>query len=146
MEKRKGSHTAHWGHLHHDADIGVKGWGASLAEAFEQTALALTAVVCDPQRVRCTETLDVHCESPELDLLLVAWLNNLIFESATRKMLFGCFRVTITDGVLDARVRGEAIDPDRHRPATEPKGATLTGLRVERGPGGSWSAECVIDV
>ena len=33
-----------WEHFEHDADIGVRGIGASKADAFEQAALALTAV------------------------------------------------------------------------------------------------------
>ena len=34
-----------WEHFPHDADVGVRGWGATAAEAFEQAAQALTAVV-----------------------------------------------------------------------------------------------------
>ncbi|MEA3410630.1 MAG: archease [Pseudomonadota bacterium] len=146
METRTGSGPAHWEHLHHDADIGLRGCGASLAEAFEQAALALTAVVCHPQRVLCVDRVDIHCESPDPETLFVKWLNALIYESATRKVLFGRFRVTITEGTLDARAWGEPIDRDRHQPAAEPKGATYTGLRVEHAAGGCWTAECVIDV
>ena len=36
---------AGWEHFPHDADVGVRGFGATAAEAFEQAALALTAVV-----------------------------------------------------------------------------------------------------
>src|SRR5512139_3851745 len=41
-----------WEHFEHGADIGVRGFGASVAEAFEQAALALTAVIADPAGVR----------------------------------------------------------------------------------------------
>jgi len=34
-----------WEHFPHEADIGVRGFGATPAEAFEQAALALTAAV-----------------------------------------------------------------------------------------------------
>ena len=34
-----------WEHFPHDADVGVRGFGVTAAEAFEQAALALTAVV-----------------------------------------------------------------------------------------------------
>ena len=40
-----------WEHFPHDADIGVRGIGASKEEAFEQAALALTAVLTDPRTV-----------------------------------------------------------------------------------------------
>lgn len=39
--------TARWEHFPHQADIGVRGMGATLAQAFEQAALALTAVIVD---------------------------------------------------------------------------------------------------
>ena len=36
---------AGWAHVPHDADVGVEGWGATVAEAFEQAAHALTAII-----------------------------------------------------------------------------------------------------
>lgn len=41
---------------------------------------------------------------------------------------------------------GEPVDPLRHRPTVEVKGATYTGLKVARGEDGLWRAECVVDV
>ena len=32
-----------WEHFEHDADVGVRGWGNTRAEAFEQAAVAMTA-------------------------------------------------------------------------------------------------------
>jgi SHS2 domain-containing protein len=38
------------------------------------------------------------------------------------------------------------VDPVRHEPAVEIKGATYTALRVERRLDGHWVAQCVVDV
>ena len=65
---------------------------------------------------------------------------------ATRRMLFSGFDVVIDQLRLTARVWGEPIDIDRHQPAVEIKGATLTGLRVCRDDTGAFVAECVVDV
>ena len=46
---------------------------------------------------------------------------------------------------LEASALGEPIDAERHAPATEAKGATLTALRVAPDAGG-WMAQCVVDV
>jgi tRNA nucleotidyltransferase (CCA-adding enzyme) len=78
--------------------------------------------------------------------LLVDWLNALIYEMATRHMLFARFDVAITDNRLEARAWGERIDRLRHRPAVEVKGATLTALSVVRASDGNWVAQCVVDV
>ena len=44
-------HAMPWQTFPHDADIGVRGSGASLAEAFAGAATALTAAICDPATV-----------------------------------------------------------------------------------------------
>ena len=135
-----------WSHFHHAADIGVRGCGATLEVAFEQTALAMTAVVTDPATVKAETAVAIHCEAPDVELLLVDWLNALVFESATRSMLFSQFSVALQDLRLDARAWGESIDRERHQPAAEVKGATYTALAVTRDSSGLWCAQCVVDV
>lgn len=134
-----------WEHYAHDADLGVRGLGETRAEAFAQAALALTAAVTDPASVRPQTPVAITCAAPDDELLLAEWLNALIYEMATRRMLFSRFDVTIEDGRLSAQAWGEPVDPARHRPAVEPKGATYTTLRVARGPE-YWIAQTVIDV
>jgi SHS2 domain-containing protein len=134
-----------WEHFAHDADIGVRGFGATVEEAFEQGALALTAVVCDPARVRAREESRLRCEAPDLELLFADWLNAIATEMATARRLFCEFEVEIAGDRLSGVARGEAVDVARHQPAVEIKGATYTCLRVahERGV---WLAQCVVDV
>lgn len=135
-----------WEHFEHDADMGVRGIGASRAEAFEEAALALSAVVTDLGRIRAKEKVTISCEAPDDELLLVDWLNAIIFEMATRHMLFGRFEVRIQNHQLDGVAWGELVDPPRHGPAVEPKGATYTSLAVKSDANGNWLAQCVVDV
>ncbi len=135
-----------WEHLPHEADIGVRGFGPTLEAAFEQAALALTAVITDPGGVAPREAVTIACAAPDRELLLVDWLNALIYEMATRRMLFGRFEVAVQNGALNATAWGEPVDVARHQPATEVKGATLTALKVERDSNGLWAAQCVVDV
>jgi len=134
-----------WEHFEHGADIGVRGFGASVAEAFEQAALALTAVVTDLTSVRPLERVEVHCEAPDNELLLAEWLNALVYEMATRRMLFSRFAVRLESDGLSGEAWGEPVDVARHHPAVEVKGATYTMLRVAR-EGGGWVAQTVVDV
>ncbi len=135
-----------WEHFPHEADIGVRGYGGSVGEAFEQAALALTAVVTDPDAVRKDAQVAIACEAPSLGVLLVDWLNAVIYEMSTRSMLFGSFRVTIKGSKLRGIAEGERVDRSRHDPIVEPKGATFTELRVQRNDTGNWIAQCVVDV
>ena len=139
-----------WEHFAHDSDIGVRGRGATVAEAFAAAGVALTAVITGPDGVAPREVVALACEARALDLLLVEWLDAIIFEMATRALLFSDYSVTI-DGsegawVLRGEARGEAIDVDRDAPTVEVKGATFTGLRVVEEAPGRWVAECVVDV
>lgn len=137
---------AHWEHVEHEADIGVRGIGDTPAAAFEQAALALTAVITDPASVTPREAIVIRCEAPDRELLLVDWLNALIYEMATRHWLFARFEVTLDDNRLQARAWGEPLDLARHQPAVEVKGATYTMLAVRQQPDGRWLAQCVVDV
>jgi SHS2 domain-containing protein len=135
-----------WEHFSHQADVGLRGRGRSIEEAFEQAAIALTAVLTDPERVNSREPVEIHAEAPDHELLLVDWLNAIVFQMATRRMIFGRFEVSLQGGTLQARAWGEPLDPGRHRPAVEVKGATYTELAVRREATGGWLAQCVVDV
>jgi len=137
--------TARWEHFPHEADVGVRGLGATPAEAFEQAALALTAIVTDA-RIEPRRKVEIDAEAPDLEILLAEWLNLIIYEMAVRKMLFSRFEVRIAGTRLRATAWGEPIDVERHAPACEPKGATYTALKVAQDEKGTWSAGCVVDV
>ncbi len=130
----------------HGADIGVRGTGATSADAFARAATALAAAVAEPDSVSPTEAVPIHCSAPNDRLLLYDWLNAVIFEMAVRRMVFSRFEVSLRDHDLEGRAWGETIDPARHAPAVEPKGATMTGLKVDQAPDGTWVAECIVDV
>lgn len=137
---------ASWEHFSHGSDIGVRGIGSSVEEAFEQAALALTAVVANVATIEQREIVEVRCDAPDLELLLVSWLNAIIYEMAVRRMLFSKFRIALAGYSLTGALAGERVDPERHQVAVEAKGATVTALRVTCNPDGQWLAQCVIDV
>jgi tRNA nucleotidyltransferase (CCA-adding enzyme) len=137
---------AHWELLPHGADIGLRGVGISKAQAFEQAATALTAVITEPRSVIAKECIEIACDAPDDELLLVTWLNALIYEMATRRMLFSRFEVRIENMQIQGKAWGEAIDQTKHQPAVEVKGATLTAVAVRQDADGMWSAQCVVDV
>lgn len=142
---RSAAGQARWEHFPHDADVGVCGFGATAAEAFEQAATALTAVVTQAE-VAPKIQVEVNCEAPDLELLFVEWLNAIIYEMAIRNMLFSRFTVRIEGSRLAGTLWGEPVDVEQHAPACEPKGATYTALKVAADNNGIWSAACIVDV
>jgi SHS2 domain-containing protein len=135
-----------WEHFAHQADIGIRGIGRSVEEAFEQAGMALTAVVVAPEAIQLRNSTTIECEASDLDVLFVDWLNAIVFEMATSRMLFGAYHISIDETRLTATAVGERVDPARHEPAVEIKGATYTALRVERQSDDTWVAQCVVDV
>ena len=135
-----------WEHFEHAADIGLEAVADTRAALFETLGEALTALVTEPRKVRSEQSVRIRCEAPDEALLLVDWINALIFEMATRRMLFGTFSVQLEGNTLDAEVRGERVDRERHQPVVEVKGATYTELAVEQDDAGHWHGRCIVDV
>jgi SHS2 domain-containing protein len=135
-----------WEHFPHGADIGIRGYGPTLEAAFEEAARAMSAIVVDPAEIEPRQRVEIACSAPDREILLVDWLNTLIYEMDVRGVVFGDYHVHIENGRLTAMALGEALDADRHTPAVEIKGATFSEVRVVEDETGGWVAQCVIDV
>jgi len=142
----KNSTTSHWEHFDHDADIGIRGIAPTLEESFEQSALALTAVMTDLDSIKLTSSLSITCSAPDPEILFLDWINELIFQMTTKNLLFGRFEVAINKELLTATAFGEEVDREKHHPAVEIKGATFTELRVYQNADAMWVAQCIVDV
>jgi tRNA nucleotidyltransferase (CCA-adding enzyme) len=135
-----------WEHFQHGADIGIRGIASTKEEAFRQAAMALMAVVTDPAHVALEREVIVEREAPDDEILLMDWLNALIYEMSANQLIFGSFDVLLGDHHLQGRARGEKVDVERHEPAVEVKGATFTALSVAQNSNRDWVAQCVVDV
>ncbi len=111
----------------------------------ENAARALFSIMVDLSKVQAEETVRIESEGEDLELLFVQWLNDLLAQAHLRGMVFCEFRIQIQGDKIESEVRGEKLDFDRHEPAVEVKGATLTQLRVGQ-EGGRYFAQCVVDV
>jgi len=151
--------TTSWEHFPHQADIGIRGLGSTKEQAFEQAALALTAVVADLDKIEPKGKVKINCraiprqardgeQSRTIDdeLLLFDWLNSLLYEMDTRKILFSRFEVHIDGDNLTAIAWGQKMDVSKHQPAVEVKAATYQDLSVRQDESGTWIAQCVVDV
>lgn len=118
------------------ADVGVRGYGSTLEEAFVNAAKAMFSVMTDLLKVKPAEEVAVEVEAEDLEALLVAWLNELLAISSIRRMLFSDFKVAVErlNGLLKLRAAayGERVDPSRHDLRTEVKAATYALVKVGR--------------
>ena len=119
--------------LEHTADVGIRSWGRSLAEAFEQAGLALTEIL----GVRTDgpgERRELRASAGDVGALLVDFLNELVFLHETEGLGFASVRV-VEASDTDLRAHVEVV-PLRGEPEGPPvKGATFHRLRVDRSDG-----------
>ena len=128
----------------HTADIGVRLWAPTAEEVFEQAALALFSLVCDPLQIGDLVTVDVELEAESQDLLLAAWLNELLSIFEARKLVLFQFDIReLGERSLRARVVGEPLG--RHILCGGVKAATLHELSLERRDDG-WEGFVLLDV
>jgi SHS2 domain-containing protein len=132
------------------SDLTFRASGRDLDELFTAAADATTnAMVGALESVRPTITLPVSVEADALDILLMRFLDEIVFHKDAKKLLLRAAGVHV-DGTAGAYrlagvLRGEPIDPVRHELAADVKAVTLHGLRVERIPQG-WEAQVTVDV
>ncbi len=135
-----------WQTFDHVADIGIRGIGRSLEEAFENGARALFSIMLeDISAISCKQKQRLECSSYDLTGLFVAWINALIGLSDLKGMVFSRFDVEIEGTRLKAIVQGEKWSEKIHGRGIEVKGATFTEAKVEEKEG-LWIAQCVVDV
>jgi SHS2 domain-containing protein len=132
------------------ADLAFRAWGQTVEDTFLAAAEAtMHAMVEDlatiaPQQQR---TFELH--DAQLDLLLLQFLQELLFYKDAQRLLLRVYEVHITalaqGFTLQARAAGEPLDPARHALGADVKGVTLHRLQVVQTPTG-WEATVVLDV
>jgi SHS2 domain-containing protein len=137
--------TVHYETFEHEADIGIRGFGQTLEEAFENAAIALYSVMVNVGSIAPDAMRTIAVTAPDHELLFVEWLNALLSLSDIERMVFARFEVTIMDVSLTGRVWGEHLDQDRHQPRVEVKAATYHMLSVKKDRD-VFVAQCVVDV
>jgi SHS2 domain-containing protein len=132
--------------VEHTADEGLLVKAADRKELFARAAWGMFSLLTDMSAVRPLETVAVNVEAPDIEALMVRWLSDLNYLHLVGRKLFCGFEVArLTRRTLEARARGEAIDPRRHAIRREIKAVTFHGLKVAR-EGSVWTARVIFDV
>jgi len=132
--------------IDHTADIGLKAYGKNLQELFINSASGMFYIIASLEKLSLAESIRVELESSNIEELLVAWLRELLYQHASREMLFKDFIIErISESSIKATARGEKIDLARHEVKREIKAVTYHGLKVEK-IDGNWTAQIIFDV
>jgi len=130
----------------HTGDIGVRVFGQTLPELFQQAAEALTFIITDPETLQIKETRKILLEAKTDEELLITWLNELVYLFDTQGLLFKSFEVlSVHDHHFEALAQGERYVQDRHPIKTAVKAATYHQLKIENHQG-VWTAQVIFDL
>jgi SHS2 domain-containing protein len=131
------------------SDLSFVARGDRIEAVFAAAAEALLhATVDEPARVAPRQQRKLELEEPDPELLLLRFLNELIYLRDAEGLLLRVAELAIsTDGGarLEAELVGEPIDELRHGRACEVKAATAYDLQV-RGTEKGWEARVTLDV
>ena len=132
-----------WEHFDRGADVGLRGFGESQAVAFEQAALAMTALIVEPSGVEAREWFDLELVAADPPLLLTGWLNAVLTEMSAQRMVFCRFQVTLEGNALSARLAGEPLSIERHRLRADVRAASHADSIVSF-EGARWMAQAIL--
>jgi SHS2 domain-containing protein len=122
----------HYELIEHTADVGVKAYGKTVAEAFEHAAEAMFDIITDESTIDSIGEYDIQLEAPDLEQLLVDWLSKLLFLNDAEDLVFGKFEMTLTDNHLSAHIFGEKYNKKKHKMGVEIKAVTYHMLEVHK--------------
>jgi SHS2 domain-containing protein len=153
MPKKRAQETAR-GHetIDHAADMGIRGWGPSVSEAFEEIAAAMFGLMADARGFAPAKTFPIACEANDLEGLLIEFLNALLARSDIEGVIPMSVAVRRLEEreaghwALEAEGAGAGAEALAGRLMTEVKAATYYGVRVREIEHGIWEARCVVDL
>ena len=130
----------------HTADLGLRARAPDLDGLFAEAGRGLFAMIVENLAdVRPERRVTVHVRGQDREYLLFDWLNELLFTFDSEHLVLSEFEVRVNETGLTAEVKGEALDPARHRLDHEVKAITYHGLKVEQTADG-WLAEVIVDI
>ena len=119
--------------IEHTADIGLRAYGETLAEAFANAALGMFSLMVELEDVDEKESRQVEVKADDVEGLLFEWLNSLLYYFDVEMLLFQRFDIIEFEGTrLTATCYGEQYDSARHSLKMGVKSATYHQLEVDR--------------
>lgn len=136
-----------WETFEHTADVGIRGVGKSLKEAFSEAAVAMFSQMADLKEFGSGFHVTFEVASANVEELFVDFLNRLLFESSVHGAVFTSVEISeLNDTSVKGVAKGEKIkSTQRASLLQEVKAATFHMLKVERS-GLKHYAQCILDI
>ncbi|NPA62597.1 MAG: archease [Methanococci archaeon] len=132
------------------ADLGVEAVGKSLEEAFKEGARGLYNIMVDVDKIEKKDKIEFEVSGEDLESLLYEFLNELLYYTDVRNMVFGDFDIEIKKDAkgkyrLKCVAYGEEIDKKKHNIKEEVKAVTYHKIEVKK-DNNEWKVKYIVDL
>ncbi|MBE0429635.1 MAG: archease [Thermoleophilia bacterium] len=132
--------------IEHTADVGIRAYGDTEWQAFENAALGMFSLITELSGVNAEIEFPVDVQADDHETLLVDWLNELLYIFESNRVLLSRFEVTeLEDSHLKGRAWGEPIDKTRHELKSDIKAVTYHMLKVKK-VDDRWQTAVIFDI
>ncbi len=119
--------------IDHTADIGIIAYGADIKQVFANAALGLFTLMADTDDFKEDIERELKLSAEDVEVLLVEWLNELIYIFDVEHIFFRRFEVDeLTSTQIKARCFGEKVKTSQHKLKREIKAATYHMLKINK--------------
>lgn len=135
--------------LEHTADIGIAAYGKNKREVFINAAKGMFEIIAGENKNLKENFYDkIKLEADNLEGLLFAWLNELLYIGETRLVILNKFQIKeLSDYQIKAEVGGTKIKPPSIKIEKEIKAVTYHRLEIKKdGESGLWRAQVIFDI
>ena len=118
--------------IDHTADVGIRAYGNDLKELFINAAYGMFEIIADLEGLKPSVSIKIELEAENAEELLIAWLDELIYNFYTKAIIFSKFEIlSLTSTKLKGEAFGKHIGDKKSRLKTEIKAATYHNLKIE---------------
>ena len=129
-------------------EAAFRAYGSTLGELFSNAGRALFSVMGDLKAIQPKQERSITLADPSVERLLIDFLSELVYLKDAEAMLFSKFEVNVIKSDtyhLHAKLRGEPINPDKHKLGVDVKGVTLHMYKFEQFSD-RFQAQVVLDI
>jgi len=139
--------------LEHTADIGMAAYGKTKREVFINSAKGMFEIIAGGNKISKENLREnfydkIKLEADNLEGLLFAWLNELLYISETKLVILSKFKIKeLSDFQIKAEVEGMKINPPSVKIEKEIKAVTYHRLEIKKDEeSGLWRAQVIFDI
>ena len=132
--------------IDHTADIGIIAYGTDIKQIFANAALGLFSLMAELDDIKEDAQRDLVLSAEDEEVLLVEWLNELIYIFDVEHIVFKRFEIDKLSGnQIKARCFGQKIKPGQHKLKREIKAATYHMLRISK-TNSNYEVQVIFDI